>query len=437
MVHPERFERPTPRFVVWCSIQLSYGCLAPTAPPICGAGRKEARNLCREGQRRKARKVDRKSPAQSPAPSHFGPPEALARIATAPDGLIVAVIVVESAAASGVKIMSRRNFVRVFPSLVLCAALSACSTMSGNLFPDKPANPAAPTNAMPQAGTSIFTPVGVVPGVNTGSPQSAQIVSLRSRLVALIGEVSARNATLSEIRQRAAGEGALYRIAKSDLTSTATPSPQSLQKAQTALERLSAATNSLDGEMRIIARGSAESNKLMTESLTIRDGNEADQSQLNTLRGEIGQTANQLDRMVNEISNEWAAQSAFLAKERATLATLGVSPSTAAPAAGQASTAPPPSLSSPAFVTIKFDRPNVTYRDALAQAVSTARKRKPDATFDVVGVAAGRAVVPDATANATNVVNTLTSLGVDPVKIRVFNASSPAIQSHEVRIYAR
>lgn len=26
MVHPERFERPAPRFVVWCSIQLSYGC---------------------------------------------------------------------------------------------------------------------------------------------------------------------------------------------------------------------------------------------------------------------------------------------------------------------------------------------------------------------------------------------------------------------------
>ena len=25
MARPERFERPTPRFVVWCSIQLSYG----------------------------------------------------------------------------------------------------------------------------------------------------------------------------------------------------------------------------------------------------------------------------------------------------------------------------------------------------------------------------------------------------------------------------
>ena len=25
VVRPERFERPTPKFVAWCSIQLSYG----------------------------------------------------------------------------------------------------------------------------------------------------------------------------------------------------------------------------------------------------------------------------------------------------------------------------------------------------------------------------------------------------------------------------
>src|SRR5580692_6076209 len=28
MARPERFELPTPRFVVWCSIQLSYGRVA-------------------------------------------------------------------------------------------------------------------------------------------------------------------------------------------------------------------------------------------------------------------------------------------------------------------------------------------------------------------------------------------------------------------------
>ncbi|MEQ1755284.1 MAG: hypothetical protein ABL973_14265 [Micropepsaceae bacterium] len=311
--------------------------------------------------------------------------------------------------------------------------------MSENLFPDKPAAPSAPMNSMPQSGTSVFTPVGVATGVNSGTPQGNQIASLRSRLVALQGEVSARNATLSEIRQRAAGEGALYRIARSDMASSNPPNLQFYQKAQSSLDRLAAATTALDGEMRIIARGSAESNKLMSEAVAVRDGNEEDQRQLNTLRGEIGQTANQLDRMVNEISSEYAAQSAFLAKERAALAAAGVPaavPGTA-PSSTAASTLPPPTMSAPAFVTIKFDRANVAYREALATAVSTARKRRPDALFDVVGVSAGKSVVAEATANATSVVNTLTSLGVDPAKIRVFNSSSTALTANEVRIYAR
>jgi hypothetical protein len=29
LARPERFELPTPRFVVWCSIQLSYGRAGP------------------------------------------------------------------------------------------------------------------------------------------------------------------------------------------------------------------------------------------------------------------------------------------------------------------------------------------------------------------------------------------------------------------------
>src|SRR6185295_14295799 len=32
LARPERFELPTPRFVVWCSIQLSYGRLVPVGP---------------------------------------------------------------------------------------------------------------------------------------------------------------------------------------------------------------------------------------------------------------------------------------------------------------------------------------------------------------------------------------------------------------------
>jgi hypothetical protein len=339
----------------------------------------------------------------------------------------------------GFQIMSRRSFVNAFAVAGLCMFAGACSTMTGTLFPDKPSAP-APATALPQAGTSFFSPVPVTPGTPSGSLQGQRVADMRNRLVAIQGEVSARNANLSEIRQRAAGEGALYRIAKSELTVNAAPTPQTLQQAQTSLERFATATFALDGEMRVFAKGAAEANRLMTESTAVRDGSEDDMGQLNTLRAEIGQTANQLDRLVNEISNEWAMQSAFLAKERASLTALGAASSASTVTTASLTQALPATtamLAAPAFVTIKFDRANVSYRDALAQAVSAAKRRNPATSFDVIGVAAGRGLSPDATARAQEVATTLTTLGVEPAKIRLFNAASPALQSPEVRIYAR
>jgi hypothetical protein len=337
--------------------------------------------------------------------------------------------------------MSRRRFGKALAVAGLCGALGACSTMSGTLFPEKPAAPAAPSSSLPQAGTSFFSPVPVTPGTPSGSLQGQRIADMRARLVALQGEVSARNANLSEIRQRAAGEGALYRIAKSDLTLTAAPTPQTVQQAQSSLERFAAATFALDGEMRVFARGAAEANRLMTESTAVRDGNEDDMNQLNTLRAEIGATANQLDRLVNEISNEWALQSAFLAKERAALVSAGVAAPSAnavtTAALSQALPATAAMMAAPAFVTIKFDRANVSYRGALAEAVSKAKRRNPGTAFDIIGVAAGRTPGPEATTRAQEVASTLTTLGVDAAKIRLFNATSTALQTPEVRIYAR
>ena len=52
VAHPKGFEPLTPRFVVWCSIQLSYGCSA-WRPVWNGAALKEARKLVRRARRRK------------------------------------------------------------------------------------------------------------------------------------------------------------------------------------------------------------------------------------------------------------------------------------------------------------------------------------------------------------------------------------------------
>jgi hypothetical protein len=338
--------------------------------------------------------------------------------------------------------MTSHIFTRACAIAGAALALAACSTMTGTLFPEKPPTPTATsTVALPQAGTSFFTPVPVVPGASSGTPQGERIADLRNRLIAIQGEISARNASLSDIRQRLASDGALYRIAKSEWVSSPTPVPATQAKAQAALDRINTNTTALDGEMRVFAKGAAEATKLMNESAGIKDGTEADQNQLNTLRGEIGATANQLDRLVNEISNEWALQSAFLAKERAALATLGggtAATTVAGPAAnGTLASASATLLSQPAFVTIKFDRPNVSYRDALAQAVSAAKRRNPATAFDIVGIAAGRTVAPEATARAQEVANTLSTLGVEPAKIRLLTAFNSSAQAHEVRIYAR
>jgi hypothetical protein len=47
MAHPKRFELLTPRFVVWCSIQLSYGCVCQRVFRWRGDPLKGAENDCK------------------------------------------------------------------------------------------------------------------------------------------------------------------------------------------------------------------------------------------------------------------------------------------------------------------------------------------------------------------------------------------------------
>ena len=191
--------------------------------------------------------------------------------------------------------MLPRHGARALGLASMSAALAACSTMTGALFPEKPPNPTVvAATVLPQSGTSFFTPVPVAPATSSGTPQGERIALLRSRLISIQGEISARNASLSEIRQRLASDGALYRIAKSEIMVSPTPPPASLQRAQGAIDRLNAGTTALDGEMRVFAKGAAEANKVMNEAAAIKDGTEEDQNQLNTLRGQVGHTANQL-----------------------------------------------------------------------------------------------------------------------------------------------
>jgi len=82
--------------------------------------------------------------------------------------------------------------------------------------------------------------------------------------------------------------------------------------------------------------------------------------------------------------------------------------------------------------------------EALRTAVELAQARKPDAKFDVVTVVPAR-VTPDqqiaaaqqTQRDATDVMEQLSDLGVDPARMSLGVRADPAISERELRIYVR
>jgi outer membrane protein OmpA-like peptidoglycan-associated protein len=178
---------------------------------------------------------------------------------------------------------------------------------------------------------------------------------------------------------------------------------------------------------------------------------EQDSRQLNQLRGEIVQTSSALDSLVNALSAEVAQNNAFIAKERASIVALAqgqapqvsarppTQPNTPAPAGltPQAPITAQTAMQRSAFVTIKFDRPNVAYREALATALTQALKRRPEASFDIVGVSATATADAEelVRARAEDVSRTMMELGVPAAKLAIDATSLKSLIADEVRIF--
>jgi hypothetical protein len=96
------------------------------------------------------------------------------------------------------------------------------------------------------------------------------------------------------------------------------------------------------------------------------------------------------------------------------------------------------------LVVIRFDRPDVEYRQALYTAISTALDRRPSSSFDLVAVAPNAGSPADvalgsntAKRNAESVLQALTEMGLPSSRITLSATTSPGVQSNEVHIYVR
>ncbi len=95
-------------------------------------------------------------------------------------------------------------------------------------------------------------------------------------------------------------------------------------------------------------------------------------------------------------------------------------------------------------MVIRFDRANVDYQQTLYSALNQALAARPNADFQVVGVAPSRGnaasvqiAQTDARRHAQEVMRSMTEMGVPASRMAVASATDPGAAGAEVRVFAR
>ncbi len=313
-------------------------------------------------------------------------------------------------------------------------------------------------------------------GASTGTIVGQKVQSLRGDLARLQANVARHQQDFAAARASVRHDSQAYfntvaRINSRLQTGTTPGNPNLIaewNQAQTSLDRLSGDIGQLN---RVSTQAAADASFASYLSNATRDAFglqgavEEDHRQLSEIQTEVDATSVKLDSLLTAVSNEISRQSNYVTNERDNLITLSqaikngrlLGPSLTTRAFAPASVArssvetrraerAPRSAAAGnrPLVVIRFDRPNVSYEEALYTAVSRALVRKPSATFELVavapssGTAAQVAVNSNASKhNAEDVMRSLTNMGLPADRVTLSATTSGDVQSNEVRIYVR
>jgi hypothetical protein len=320
----------------------------------------------------------------------------------------------------------------------------------------------------PAIGTGSFAAPAVTPGSPSGTLVGAKVAALRGDLQRLQDNINQQNAGLQQVRQSMAQNSASYYGLTGTISSRlqvgTTPGNPELfnqwNQAQGALDHMGddiARLNSLSNQVAQDSSLTAYILESVKAAYSLQGAVDEDHRQLGLLESDANRTVPLIDRLLNAISEDIARQSNYVSNERQNLVTLSLAIKNGE-LYGQSlnnrsgATLPggPPARTAAAvgdrrpLVIIRFDRPNVSYEQALYSAVKRALERRPDATFDLVAVSpnagspAQVALHTDASKrNAANVVRSLTNMGLAADRISLSATTSASVQSNEVQIYVR
>lgn len=310
------------------------------------------------------------------------------------------------------------------------------------------------------AQTTAAPTVGVTPGQATGTPVGQKVQELRGDLAKLQASVATQNQTAQTLRAQASQRNETYRqtvAAINSKLSAGTPpgNPELLKQwntAQTQLDQINAALGPMIKLSDQISANASGANYLLAstrQANKIAGGVDEDQRQLHVLEDEVNRTASQIDRMQSDLTDEIARQTSFLDQERSNLNTLAFAINNGVALGNSLATRTYTAPNAPAgapgsgiatgrpFVTIRFDRPNPDYKQALYQAMNEALARRPNAAFDLLAVAPNGGDPAQAQRNADEVRRSLISMGMSPDRINMSATTGPTASSNEVRLYIR
>lgn len=353
----------------------------------------------------------------------------------------------------------------------LAGMLGGCSAFEDTFLPaadEGGTEVYAQGTAGPALGTGTFEPEGVTPGAPTGTAVGQRVQQLRSDLQRLQSELSAENGSLQQLRGDARNTAGAYHALVGNINArlqvgTTPGNPNLVAQWNQAQQQLQQVEGQL-AQMSGLSNQSASTSSLAAYLLGatratygLSGAVDEDHRQLAVLEDEVNQTVVLIDRLMTELTEDIQRTTAYTATERANLTALSVAVRNGeylgGSLANRAFGVPPPPFPGGAaalvgrtapLVVIRFDQPQVQYEQALFSAVNRALERRPNAGFDLVGVApasgtpAQVALASGRTQrHAETVLRSLMNMGLPAERVSLSSTTNPAAQVDEVHVYVR
>jgi hypothetical protein len=305
----------------------------------------------------------------------------------------------------------------------------------------------------------------------TGTFVGQQVQQLRGDLQRLQAQLAEHQAQLQQIRDDALQNGQRYYTSIAAINArlqigTTPGNPNLVQQwneAQSNLDRIADDLGRLNNLASLVGGDSTLAAYILSTAnaaFSISGAVDEDHRALIQLQDDTNRATVQVDRLLNDISDDVSRQTGYVNNERRNLTTQSVAikngelfgaslanrsfgGSNAVASAGFG--APQSSLArGRPLVVIKFDRQTVAFQQPLYTAVSQALDRRPDAMFEIVAVTpnrgnAGQVALASTAArrNAEAVYRSLTDMGLPANKVSLSATTSGSAESNEVQVFVR